>query len=547
MKKEQILESTVLLCFIGIMLWIGIADNWGHRIQHDFPTSYLASDTFQHQTRAQWIKDAGEYKYEAPYYSAGFENVVGFYPPILNHITVMFSHASGLEVYDAILFLTVFFAIIGALTFYLITRQWNKHIAMLSLPIMTYLFTIREARIAFFWGHWPALLGDFFLVATCWMLINLQKKYAGLFLGLMLAGTALGHTAATVFAVIFMALFFGFSFLSKKFNKEQFKKVATAIVVFTILSAYVLILFKQTWMVVHPFEFQIETTWTSGGGFIDITEFGYPVLILMAIGLVLLVLSKNNENFFQKLLAIFALLAGYTNYIGFTVRAFNFRFYWPILLSIFFGTTAYKITKTITKEMTLLKTAAATIIITVLLLHYNYQQTDEVDGLMNKYTWQTLNWIKDNTPPDAKPFFFYGDAYDQDASLGNTHRRNTRVEINELSPVLQNKTINRNMQTKELIESGTQLPYHKGLFEYGLLGVENQNITGRKERDLCSFDYYVFDKFGRYPVLVQLNQLVANTMLQHNFTLAFQNDLSVILKNPQPGGKCIGANDKITF
>jgi len=121
---------------------------------------------------------------------------------------------------------------------------------MLSLPLMTYIFTIREARVAFFLGHWPALLGDFFLVATCWVLVNLQKKYSGILLGLMLAGTALGHTSATVFAVLFMFLFFWFFVNQKKFGVAQIKKVVVAFFVFIILSAYVLIMFKQTWMVV---------------------------------------------------------------------------------------------------------------------------------------------------------------------------------------------------------------------------------------------------------------------------------------------------------
>jgi len=192
-------------------------------------------------------------------------------------------------------------------------------------------------------------------------------------------------------------------------------------------------------------------------------------------------------------------------------------------------------------------TVIISLAIILLMASYNYQSTGQIDGLMNPYTWQTLGWLKDNAEDNAKLFFFYGDSYDQDGSLGNTHKRNTRVEISELSSVLQNKTFNRYTQTKELIESGTMLPYKKGLISYGLHLKDDKNITGRKERDICSFDYYIFDRFGRYPVLVQFNQLVANTLLQQNFTIVYQNDLSVILKNKQPGGKCFGRDDKITF
>lgn len=544
MKKETIIEIIFLLIFSGIMLWIGLADSWGHKIEHDFAYSYLASDTFQHQTRAQWIKDAGNYKYEAPYYSAGLTKIVGFYPPIFLHLTVLFSHSSGLEVYDVILFLTVFFAIIGAIIFYFILANWNKQIAILSMPLMTQIFTIREARIAFYWGHWPALIGDFFLVASCWMLVNLDKKKSGIILGILLAGTALGHTAATVLTIIFIILFFAISLFYKKFTKEQLKQVIFAFAIFFIASIYFLIMFKQTWMAVHKLQLNIVTDWVAGGGFVKLADFGNSIII-MALGLIFLLLLKQKEKFFQMLLGIFSIFAGLTNYVGFSLRAFNFRFYWPILLSIFFGTGIYKLTKLIIKNLTTLKSAIISMAIIALLLNYNYHPTGQIEGIMNPYTWQTINWIKDNTKEDAKIFFFYGDPYDQDASLGNTKRRSTRVEITDLGKSIQNKIIERNYPTKELIESGTQLPYKKTMFSYGLVGFEDKNVTGRKIRDLCNFDYYVFDKAGRAQILVQLNQIIASTFAKENFTVEFDNPLSVILKNPNPGGNCLGAKNTI--
>ena len=212
-----------------------------------------------------------------------------------------------------------------------------------------------------------------------------------------------------------------------------------------------------------------------------------------------------------------------------------------------FGTGIYKIAKKVINNLTTFKSAAISLAVIAILINYNYTPTGKIDGLMNQYTWQTLNWIKDNTENDAKIFFFYGDSYDQDGSLGNTHRRNTRVEIIDLSQTLQNKKIEKEYPTKELIESGTELPYREGMFTYARVIAENKNVTGRKIRDVCSFDYYVFDKSGRYPVLVQFNQIIANTFAQHNFTIVFDNPLSIVLKNQQHGGQCFGANNTITL
>ncbi len=552
-NKEKTIETIFLLIFIGTMLWIGLADSWGHKIQHDFPYSYLASDTFQHQTRAQWIKDTGNYRYEAPYYSAGLTDIVGFYPPILSHLSVLFSHISGLEVYDTILFLTIIFGITGMLVFYFIFRTWNIHIAILSLPVMTYIFTIREARLAFFWGHWSALLGDFFFVSLAWMLLNLEKKYSTLFLSLLLSGTIFGHTAATVFSLLFVIIFLLTSFLTKNVYSKYWKKILIAILLTLITSTYFLILFKQSWMIIYPFTFTIETDWASGGGFVQLKHFGNTTLAIISLGLIIMLLSKtikpndNNKcNFFHKMLSLFAIFAGLTNYVGFNLRAFNFRFYWPITLSSLFGICVYNIIKFMSKTTKVLTTTILSLIIVTLLIHLNYQRTGPIEGIMNPYTWQTLNWIKDNTPTDSQPFFFYGDPYDQDGNLGNTHRIIARAEIAELIKTLEKRTLERNYPIKGLIEAGAGLPYKKGIFTYGLRTIEN-NISQTRIEDLCNYDYYIFDKIGRIQPLTQLNYLVANTFVQHNFTLVFENALNIVLKNNNKGGKCLGTNDKLTF
>src|SRR3989344_5564269 len=110
MKISGLLENAYLILVFSILLSIGNANLWNHRLSHDFPYGYLASDAFQHQVRAEAIKDAGNFRYEAKYISQGFENVVGRYPPLIYHLGIMFSYSTGLEVYDAIYFIVFFFA-----------------------------------------------------------------------------------------------------------------------------------------------------------------------------------------------------------------------------------------------------------------------------------------------------------------------------------------------------------------------------------------------------------------------------------------------------
>ena len=107
------LEKIILLIFFAILLSLGPGVLFDHKIRHDFPFAYFASDAFQHQVRAEAIKDMGNFRYEAAYISKGVENVAGRYPPVLYHLAVVLSYAAGIEPYDSIYFILIFFAVIS--------------------------------------------------------------------------------------------------------------------------------------------------------------------------------------------------------------------------------------------------------------------------------------------------------------------------------------------------------------------------------------------------------------------------------------------------
>ena len=63
-KIKVDLEKIILILFFAIFIFIGPGVLFDHKIQHDFPYAYGASDAFQHQIRAEAIKDAGHFRYE---------------------------------------------------------------------------------------------------------------------------------------------------------------------------------------------------------------------------------------------------------------------------------------------------------------------------------------------------------------------------------------------------------------------------------------------------------------------------------------------------
>ena len=217
------LEKIFVVIFLAVLFFIGPGILFDHRIKHEFPYSYLASDAFQHQIRAEAVKDAGNFKNEAFYISKGFDNIVGRYPPLIYHLAVVFSYASWLETYDSIYFLIYFFAIIGVLIFYFLIRNFNKNVALISLPLAIIAFTL-PASIGFAYGHWPSLLGQFFLIAFAWCVMNLELEKSYIMTAIIFSSIILSHTSEGVFALIFLAIFFIIKFINKNIKKKRNKK-----------------------------------------------------------------------------------------------------------------------------------------------------------------------------------------------------------------------------------------------------------------------------------------------------------------------------------
>ena len=64
-KIKLDLEKIILLVFFAVIIYLGPGVLFDHSISHDFPFAYGASDAFQHQTRAEAIKDIGN-RFDAP-------------------------------------------------------------------------------------------------------------------------------------------------------------------------------------------------------------------------------------------------------------------------------------------------------------------------------------------------------------------------------------------------------------------------------------------------------------------------------------------------
>ncbi len=534
-------EKIILSLFFIAYLFIGPAILFDYKIKHDFPYAYFASDAFQHQARAEAIKDAGNFRYEANYISLGFEKVVGRYPPLIYHLAAMLSHSAGIEVYDSIYFIIYFFAIAGIFVMYLIARDFSKNAALISLALPILAFS-QPASTGFLFGHWPSLLAQFFLIAFAWciMKIDLDKSY--IFIAISLTSIALAHTSEAIFGLIFLALFLLIKLASKTLKKSDVKNIVIASIVSLIISSYYLVIFLNTWAKAQPYSFAVEPVWQGNPGFYML-NFGI-LLVFIAIGIVFS-LPKIKNMHASIVLAFAMLLGGFMNYAGFSLRSFQIRFFWPIYLSIFFGIGVYMLLKLAVKNWNSAYTLAICIVFAVLLATVNAPLTPKYSpiksqGIMDDYHWAALEWLSRNTGQDSRLYFFYGDIYSQDALLRNSKRVHYQVVPDDFVKSLNERKIKRYYVSELPGDGGGGLAVRKGIFnfEYADKDYPQEDFFGI--RDICRFDYFIFDKASGQHALSQYNIIIASELMKKDYiSKAFENEIVVILKNSKTGEDCI--------
>ena len=578
LENKNILEIVLLAVVFATLLYEG-SGFIGREISHSYPYGYLASDAFWHENVANYIKKEGSYKYHPPYMSAGYKDVVGFNPPLLYQLVASFSILTGLEAYDAFYILIILLICFSAMAVYFIIKQFNSHVAMLSLPLFVFLFTKRFV-IDVTWGQWIFISGGFFIIVFFWGMTKLELRHSYALLVIFIAALASAHQSEMVFAIGFIIIFIAIKSLSKKFDMseiapshdpsfssekegrflsmlkntlrplgrgvfdiKQSKGIALAVIIALVLSSYPLLIFSAGWgkfSGIRPFSVELPSEWNSGRSVVPLTDFSKIVLIVIVIGMVFALLIKERVNVAVPA-GFYMLLIGYGNYFGLSNRAFQTRFFWPVYLAVFFGLALYQLVKFVPKGYRQLSSLAITLILLFAFLNLFYEKQAS-PGLMDPYHWESLSWVRENTDKNAKVFYFYYDNYYQSALLWTSERLAFLIDRNDYIDGLQKGIIKRDYISTLTSSSDTRFIYKKGLFSFGYHQDEDKLET-RKQRDICSFDYYIFDmlpQFSSIPELTKYNALIRDKFIEKDMEELFNNQVVSILKNNNPGADCIG-------
>ena len=383
--------------------------------------------------------------------------------------------------------------------------------------------------------------------------MKIDMKHGYILAALSLSATALTHTSETIFAFIFLALFFAIKLIVKNLNKNDIKNIVLALAIFLVVSFYYLIIFQNTWAQGQPYSFAVQPVWEGNPGFY-IAGFGL-LLIPIILGFVFSI-PKLKTLDVSIILGLAMLISGFLNYIGFQLRSFQIRFFWPIYLSVFMGFGLYVLLKFIVKKCNFAYTSAIFILLLILLAGAvklpMLKQTDmqvipsipylnmaTSQGIMDQYHWKALKWLSENTEQESKIYFFYGDIYGQDALLRNSKRFHYQVDPDDFVKSIQDRKIKKSYISELPGDTGGGITIRKDLFNFesATESLPTEYFLGPK--GICTFNYLVFDKVSRQQVLAQYNVLIASEMVKKNASVVFENDVVIILKNNMLGADCI--------
>jgi hypothetical protein len=313
----------------------------------------------------------------------------------------------------------------------------------------------------------------------------------------------------------------------------------------------VLITADYVWMFIHSFlRFQGAAggaithpeTWT-GIPMPFVTDFTWPIILLLAIGLVTIGLhawKRRRIHPAEGVAAVFFLLM-FTNYIGVGYRSIHIRDISPLFPGALFGVGVYALIKLIWKRVPLLAAAAIGAAGFIIILSAAHFVPNTFPGCMDEAHYKAVQFARASTDPTASFFFFFGDCYSQSARL--YPRPVYNINTQDYFQSLQEGKIRRNY-TSELMYFGadSKLMYSTGFGRYAH-HVFTDNITlAQESRDICQFDYFVIDTVSNMdPRIGQANQAVAKMLNDQGAQVVFQDPAVVILRNTKKGGDCIGS------
>ncbi|MBI4140860.1 hypothetical protein HY485_03420 [Candidatus Woesearchaeota archaeon] len=567
--KLFFISAVIFFAFAGLVLR-NFPFSQGN-LDKTMPPVITSYDVFANTEQTKWIYDSEQAYYYNQARTGGIEGVIGTHPTLYYIFIATFTKLTTLPVYQtAYLTVNILSILIILQLFAIFNKLFGAETALVALAIGTI--------PAHYW-LFPMYVGfqyDYFTFATIPTILFLlvhrleinitrtQRIMMYTLFGFLFIEQFLGHYVELIFYAPFFAALPLF-FVWKK--TITIKEYTTAIIVITLIMTPFLLYFLPLTIKDHLKGGikAIQGQVSSGEGSKHVEYFPWPrfdfwLNIFSIIGIFTIMLNfKRNLQSSQRttylLFLVYLIIIGFSNVL-FNISANRaerqlFQGYpFLVLLPALGITIITELTLTIIKKQNMTRIAITVILTLILLSTWNntYNELNAIDdaALVDDNKWQSVVWIRDNTPKDSRVFFLSG--FEHEFSM-LSERVNLKGDLNRGYTMRNIKALCQKTYPEEYFGEWALREYGKygeetytkkrtGIttFEDIVEPFQNENEgyifngpdRGNQSVPLKFFDYVVlqykgtgFDHCGGYFI---------NQSLEIGHTLAWFNDAMAIIK-----------------
>ncbi|MBS1266585.1 MAG: hypothetical protein MAG795_00552 [Candidatus Woesearchaeota archaeon] len=409
---------------------------------------------------------------EPPYVASGVENAVSFYPPLIYTFMGSITQLTEVSPYQMAWFLICLLsALIPLYAFIVVKRYFNQNLALVVLALG--LFTSSKFLFQIYIGFWADVFAFAPIVAFFYFLKDIwkEKSYLILIICAGLSSAALvGHVWEFMYFMLFLIIS-GFFVLVGEIKKKAMKNIGFLIIILVIFSSGFLTKYNVIGYGAGE-SFKLGENRGGPPDYFEKISFGIFFWIATNIGIYSIFHSKSKISIYQiaiLLIPLFIILVRYSTLIGIEANHTYRQLYHslvfliiPAALGINYilelvktnaNPTMHNLALSINYILELVKTKANLImhnlalgvVICLLIIlafgsTFNTLKRVQQISKLKKPEWDSLMWIKDNTPKDAKVlvlFGYYGQGLDVHAerqTLFDVYPENIQQICNQTIP-----------------------------------------------------------------------------------------------------------------
>lgn len=555
--KKAKSDVVLLILFLIILLKFMSVFDGGYLIHQNGPYNFAAGDMFTFVAFADIARYQEDMTKQPPYMAAGQTDAVNFFSMFGAIINAQLSSFLNAETHNFVIHLNLLFMVFSILIIFYFVSKININAALLGLPLSLLVFKW-PFQYAITWGMHGSTINMLYIATSLFCLYYLNKKYVFILLGILNGAGVLAHAREFLMFNIGIALYFLIRLIKeniaadlirnpcniKRYLMENKTVVSLRNYVFSI--PITMLMMFRILPVLKPFLSGSNAMGSSSlvmyspptsFHHVFFNQFGfYQYLIILGtiLGIYLLFAGKDRKTDVILSFCFIFLLSGFFSILN--NKTSQIRHLFPILLMPLIGLLIYFVYSQLKKTTKVNSGFILTVLFLALLIPtavYHSPATVKDYSFSDPYTWEGMSWITQNVKDSENILILYGDRHTQPNMFALT-RKPHYFALRD--PYLEK--VSKGFLTSSVLIEGDFPHFYARQTKFNELKIVTPHVE-QKIKSICDYEYIYSDKVSSDKKIQAYTQQILMKLIDENkFTAVFQNELAVILKNPDVGQKC---------